>query len=450
MKTLKMLGDISCIFLACIGVVITCFFAYYLIFNKDITVGVNNIGDQVGVDIIQKVQSENDLTQNEIAMLEDRWFMQVNYYDNSKSNGVELCELNFNYFTNWDLLSVNYRSSGMQYVGNYNKNGTINSDTNGSDIGWIWNAFSDEVRTNSEAQYYVSPDFYYYDTTNGITWNGHTANEGSLATNLNRATQFIVKIDNRPFLIQLTGSYEKKIGEKKILFGLIKTADVYSTVYYTYANVFKNAIKAVKSNSVGCGDYYITVDLSDYFTIREYDTETGKFKTDNVTNVIKNYAVLKFHYEANGAISSSQSMFGLIENNRKFALGEGEEYDTTYWQERFVYNLTEKDLHLRYSSVYDGYFASLSLATQNMFKQMPRAKVNIVLNLTGTNIIGFDYNAFENFAIDTVKIIGSPQTFYLLEKCLYNSNIKTFIRSSGITLDFGTNAINYLYSEVIL
>lgn len=56
------------------------------------------------------------------------------------------------------------------------------------------------------------------------------------------------------------------------------------------------------------GDYYITVDLSEYFTIRAFDTESGKFKEDDVTDIIKNYSVLKFHYDENGARNSSQSL----------------------------------------------------------------------------------------------------------------------------------------------
>jgi len=66
------------------------------------------------------------------------------------------------------------------------------------------------------------------------------------------------------------------------------------------------------------------------------------------------------------------------------------------------------------------------------------------------NIVGFDYNGFEDFEIDTLSITGNSQTFYLLEKALYNTNLKTLKYSNGITFDFGTNAINNEYVGVVL
>ena len=97
-------------------------------------------------------------------------------------------------------------------------------------------------------------------------------------------------------------------------------------------------MQAVKTNSAGYGDYYITVDLSSLFSIKEFDTETGKYKADNVTDIIKTYSVLKFHYDENGARSSQQSIFGIIDNNSKYDLTQ-DKVDTTYWQERMTYNL---------------------------------------------------------------------------------------------------------------
>ena len=215
-------------------------------------------------------------------------------------------------------------------------------------------------------------------------------------------------------------------------------------------------MNAVKSNSAGYGDYYITVDLSKYFTVYEYNENTGKFVEDTTSDVVKNYAVLKFHYDENGARNSTQSLFGIIECNSKYDIVE-DKIDTTYWQERMLYTLTEKDFNYRYSDVYNGYFASLNLDTKKMFADMPRAKVNIILNLQSQylkdnkiNIVGFDYNGLENFEIDTLTIAGESQTFYLLEKSLYNTNLQTLKYSSGITFDFSYDAINNEYTGVVL
>ena len=122
-----------------------------------------------------------------------------------------------------------------------------------------------------------------------------------------------------------------------------------------------------------------------------------------------------------------------------------------------LYTLSEKDFTYRYSDVYKGYFASLNLDTKKMFADMPRAKVNITINLQSKylidnkiNIVGFDYNGLEDFEIDTLTITGESQTFYLLEKSLYNTNLQTLKYSSGITFDFGSNATNNEYTGVVL
>jgi len=408
------------------------FWGYYKIFNTDITIGVNNIGDQQGLDI----KKEEDMSQAELDAYSERWFMEASYYDNSNKNGIALQEVNFNYFQDWTLLSNVYRSTGMQYLGDYKH----------------------EIKTyKSEAEInnMLHNDFFYYDTTNGISWQGAKGNHGSIGTKLNRNEQLIIKIDNRPFAIQMTGKtdYYK---DARFLGFLWKTGGktLDYTVFHTYPMLFDQVFMAIKSNSKGYGNYYITLDLSSYFSIRELDSD-GKFKADNVTDIIKNYAVLKFRYNPNGARTSSQSMFGIIECNSKYDL-DPPGFDTTYWQERVVYTLTEKDLSYRYSATYDGYFASLSLDMKKMFETMPRRKVKIHINLdsayysgNGINLIGFDYNAFENFEIDTLRIVGSG-TVHLLDKCLYGTRLGTLERSAGISLVFGSNVIETSYAEVII
>ena len=426
MKVLKTVADCCVAFLCAVSICVIIAFVYYHFFVKDITIGINNINDQVAVDIIK----DEDLTSEELDIYKERWFMEANYYSNDKENGIELQELRYNYFTSYALTSADYRSTGMQYVGDY-KHAVI------------------EVDSASEAGRHVFNEFFYYDTTNDISWSGYGGNDAGVSTTLNRDQAFVIKIDNRPFSIQLTGGYDI-YGDKRFLGFLWKTGKrVIGHYYYSYSEVFECVFNAIKSNSQGYGDYYITLDLSDFFTVKEYDPDSGKFKADDVTDIIKNYAVLKFHYDENGARNSSQSLFGSIECNSKYDTVE-DEIDTTYWQERVVYNLTANDLTLRYSEFYEGSFASLPMATKELFASMGRVKMNVVLDLTKTNIIGLDFNAFENLELDTVRITGTRRTFYLLEKSLFNTKLQRLERSKEITLDFADNAVNNEYAEVVL
>ena len=420
MKVIKTIGNCCLIFLTVIAMMVTIAFGYYHFFVKDETVGVNNISDQLGIDLIEKAE---DLTEEEIDIYEERWFMEANYYSNHNNNGIMLQELNFNYFTNYHLTTNDYRSTGMQYLGDYKHHNAT-------------------VKSESERDNYVFKDFYYYDTTDGISFNGYYGNNASVNVLLKRNTSFTIKIDNRAFEIQLDKYWSKKHGWW--IFGYTEYH------YYTYSELFESVMNAIESNSGGYGDYYITLDLSDFFSIREYDSN-GKLKYDNVTDIIKNYAVLKFHYDANGARNSTQSMFNCIACNPSYDLVE-EEIDTTYWQERMLYTLDNSNLSYRYSEVYDGYFVSLDMDMKKTFANMPRAKVNVNIDLINSDkkIIGIDYNGFEDFEIDTITILGNSQKLYLLEKALYNTKLQTLRHSSNITFDFAEHSVNSEYVEVII
>ena len=424
MKTLKIIGNCSFVFLAVIGLLVSIAFGYYHFFVHDITVGSNYIDNQIALDIVKS----DDLTEEQKNEFEDRYFLEANFYSNAKNNGIALQELRLNYFTDYSLLSTAYRSTGMQYLGDLKQEDLTLVET-----------------TKEEADQNEPKGFSYYDTTNGISWDGN-----KIRTQLNRESCFTIKIDNRPFQIQLDKTFEWTTYKRQWYTLWIWNKPTKHVIMYNYLNVFADCMQAIRSNSAGFGDYYITVDLSEYFTIRELD-EHGKYKQDDVTDIIKNYSVLKFHYDENGARNSTQSMFKCIDCNPSYDV-EDKNIDTTYWQERMVYNLTDKDFVYRYSEVYDGYFISLSVDMKTRFANMPRAKVNVNISTTFNDkkIVGIDYNGFENFEIDTLTITGENQTFYVLDKGLYNTKIQTLKRSSGITLDFAQNAINNEYAEVIL
>ena len=435
MKLIKTIANCCLVFIVVIAVCVIIAYVYYHFFVHDTTIGVNNINDQLGLDVV----SSDELTEEQKDEYEERWFMQANYYSNAKNNGVELQELQYNYFTGYDLTVNQYRSTGMQFLGDFR-------------------TYSVDMYNENEVNERVLNEFYYYDTTNGITWSGFKGQYGSVSTVLNRNQQFIIKIDNRPFAIQLDGQYDV-YGR---LWGFLWTVKQY-TVMFDYGDVFDAVFSAIKSNDKGYGDYYITLDLSQYFTIREYDSATGKFRADDVTDIIKNYAVLKFHYDENGARNSSQSIFGSIECNPKYDTNE-DKVDTTYWQERMTYTLTEtsklngKDIFTyRYSEVYGGYFLALSMDCKKLFAGMPRAKVNIALDLQSEyltskeiNIVGFDYNAFDGFEIDTLTLTGKQQTFYMLDNSLNNTELKTLRHSRDIVFEGLSNAINNEYNEVLI
>ena len=433
MKTIKVIGNCCLVFLAIISVCISLAYAYFHFFNNDTTIGVNNINDQLAVDVKKK----DEMTPEEIDEFEQRWFMEVNYYSNSKNNGVQIQELKYNYFTGYDLTENQYRSTGMQYMGDFT-------------------TYTTHVNSEEEANRKVLDEFYYYDTTLDANYSGYKGQYGSVSTTLNRDQQFIIKIDNKPYSIQLTGQYDTISYETSGWWIFKSTKKITTRTYFDYGDVFDCVFSSVESCDKGFGDYYLVIDLSQYFTIREYDFESQKFKADDVTNIIKNYAVVKIHYNENGLLNSNQSIFGSVMCNPNYGVSN-DNIDINYWQERMVYTLNEDDFSYRYSDTYNGYFVSLDIATKKLFTEMPRAKVNINIDLNckylqdnEINIVGIDYNGFENFEIDTLSITGNSQTIYMLDKALYNTKLQTLKYSNGIVLDFAENSINNEYVGVVL
>ena len=117
-----------------------------------------------------------------------------------------------------------------------------------------------------------------------------------------------------------------------------------------------------------------------------------------------------------------------------------------------IYTLTDEHFVYRYSDVYKGYFISLNIDTKSLFAGMPRAKVNVNIETVygDKNIVGIDYNGFENFEIDTLTISGNPQTFHILDKGLVGTQLQKLKYSQGITFDFASNSIDSGYVEEVL
>ena len=186
MKVLKTIGNCCLVFLCVISLCVINGFVYYHYFVKDITIGVNNIDNQVGLDIQEVLKSE-DLTEEEKDELKDRYFLEVNYYSNDKGNGIQLQELRMNYFTSYRLTSADYRSTGMQYLGDY-KGLPLDTWDGNSEVKF-GNPFGNNDRYYGTsdtavgiANNYVDKSFNYYDSTNGINFNGVTNENGSIAT----------------------------------------------------------------------------------------------------------------------------------------------------------------------------------------------------------------------------------------------------------------------------
>ena len=299
---------------------------------------------------------------------------------------------------------------------------------------------------------------YYYTYQDDVSWAGYRYDNYGSNTVFNNSDPFIVSIDKKPYLIQLNG-FRKYKQDKTFLFFKIGTEE--KKVELTWLDLVLDLLYSVNTNSYGSGEHYLLFDCSDYFkSIKEYNPETKKFDKTPDVDIVKNYSYVKFKVSDNGATKSSQSLFGLIKSRNNY--GETPSSSSIeYWQSRVNYTITESTIidgksaiNYRQSNLYDGAFASISLDVKTLFSELPATKVNITLDLdklkkSKINLLGLDVNAFANFEIDKLEIIGSG-SFYILDNALVNTKIKTIKHSSNLKLITSGYITNSEYTEVVV
>lgn len=428
MKTIKTIGDISLLALAVFSALIIAAYVMYRLFDTTITTGTNYIDEQVGLDVIEAGEDNED----EYA---ERWFMEVNYYSNDNNNGFELSELTFNYFTDYTLNSSAYYSIGMQFVGE-NPEELRNYFRSESDyVSW----FNGKLNPSTRFDDFFDNRFYYYNGSFDI-WT-------SAITYPTRNLSMIVKIGGEPFLIQLNKYYTSKSASAWYIL-----SDKYRIYFPVYTTLFGDVINAVKNNSQGAGDWYMKMDLSDYFSVKKYDASSGKW-SEQEADEIWTYAVVKFHYSSDGAVNSTQSMFNMINGERT----GGSEVNTDYWQAHVVYELAAAQFVYRYSEAYGGWFVALSTQDIKNFAALSKTEFNVTVDISkiysayGYNVVGIDYDGFAGLDIDTLSIISTSyknQTFYISEGAV--TSLNTLAYSSSLTLNISDGALPSDYTEVIL
>lgn len=484
MRFLRNLGFVSLVLLAVLGVVVDIGYLFYVLFDKTTTQDIFNINDQTPVDL-KDVKDEMNLSDAEIKKLEDRKLFEVNLYSNvetkknNEKTGVLLQELKLQHFTSPDLDTNSIISTGMQYVSDYNgRQGMYTSqgayyvkqgsaalqllsgkvDSFGKTLNILYESSGQkEFATEADANNYVSPDFNYYECigVDGVTWDAK-----GLQTQLNRKTEFIVKIDGEAYKIRLDGFKDNRWDNRPnvkengwdIFKYLIPTTwnDYGGKVdYYNWDMVFEDIMHAVVTNNLYTGTHYGVVNLSKYFTVTQrYNEKDKKWYPASEADQQVAYAVVKFNYNTKGAISNKQSIFGVIADDPRFDLTEVK-YETDYGQHNVIMELTTASLDKRYSETYNGYLLSMSIDMQRRLKDMPPYSINLTIDLSDNDfdgiLVGFDINAFANFEIEKIKIISRFAfnfDFYLLSNCLLNTGI-TGIETIGsiniVNLGSGVN-----------
>lgn len=421
----KRIVDFCVICLTLVACLFIGLFIYQSFIDKEFTVGVNNIDNQLAVDaeVIESDSSSSDIDR--------RVLFQVNYYSNNKGNGTKLRELSFNYFDDWTLSQNVYRSSGIQFLNDYY---TVNNDLNYDDnitfseydVRMAWNYSNPDTmkrKIKSLESNFAKSDLYFYDWTADVSYQGKP--NSSVATGLQVNHPYVIKIDGKPYAITLDKTYDYVV---KNFWGSWT-----NTVNFTWYDIFQGCMTAVEGNSGGYGDFYIKGDFSKYFTIFGFNKETGKFDDDSVSDIIRTYAVIKFHYDENGASSAKDSLFDQLYADANYGITE-----VDYAGIKSVYTFTEKDFSCRYSDTVGGDLLSLKQDAQNFIELHPNSLIKFDIDFSSLeNVIGFDFNAFAGVPINKLCLRSdSAKTLTFLDDSLSSSGVNLIYKSDLLTLRF--------------
>lgn len=417
---------------------------HFIVKPNHITTGTNYFTDQSPTDILEI----DNISEDKIDSYKNRTLFELNYYDNTQNNGIELCEFKLNYFMDSTMTTSTCRSVGFQ----------VHFDVSQ----WLFSNWGDSSQIISAVNYLNSKDtsvlcYTFYDDLN---WQSFDYNYNTTNSALNSSDKFIVKIDETPYLIELNGYKEYTVD--KTFLG-IKTGEETKQYKLTWFDLFSEIAYSVKTNSKGYSEGYMLLNVSDYFkSVKQFNPDTGKFDKLPDVDIVNNYAYVKFNYSDKGVTNANQSLFGLIDGDCNYGKTNSDIQIQDYWNVKLNYTIDENTkidntniFELKHIDSYNGDFVDLSLQMKSILNSIPDNNLNIVIDIDkintkyGVNCKGLYISAFQDLKINSLKIIGSGE-FNVLTKSLINSDIKTIYKSKDIYLNISDSAINNEYEVVEL
>lgn len=398
--------------LAIAGVAIIGVFAWTKATNFDITQSTNFISST-------DVSTEPTEEPEEVAPEEPERTLTINYYSNENSNGTVLQELMFTAYADFNFTEKIYL--GMQVTYDYEL--IVNTA---------------KVKTDEELLAYYNSwydtSFNYYVSHDGVSYKEITP--------ISRQNILYLSIDGEPYALKM----DKYNSESNYaLFGLILTS--YKAWVATYSSLFANLMDTVESCSYGFGDYEIAPNLSKYFSLYKFNTQTNKLEnTDVLSDYVSTFVTTRVHYDKNGAVASNQSLFGIINYDPSY--DHTGITDVNYWKYYTIHTIDLSKCSLRYSELYQGNLLTLNSALISKLQSDDYVKFRIKIDCSDSSIVGLDFYAFAGVVIDSVELInnGENKDFYICDYALPNlSNDK--INATNLNLIISDNAFMEVADE---
>lgn len=310
--------------------------------------------------------------------------IEIKLYTNENENGIKCLEVKFNYYTDTTIPTTEDEYKNTYAQGFQMTDGSFFSFR--STLGW-WSSTWSTTPVNC----------YYYNTTNNVSFYAINA----LTPDDSWIVDYSIKSADGTTQNNLVKLMQK---------GSVQTGTgALGWVGYTEQNIYMALHNMLLSaGSLNDGEWILQFDMSDYFTFKIYDSETGQFSSDytDETSVFVNIKVTK---SSNGLVYASQSMFGAVEHDTNYSYVGITANE--YWESYTVYTLSANDFSF---AINDDYLvvATLNEDVYSYISTFKRLYLIVYINLDDFGFDGLAEGAFHGLPINEVIITSSTQRYF--------------------------------------
>lgn len=355
----------------------------------------------------------------------ERYFMELEYWENADGKGKEVFEFTFNGYTDWQQQAV--LGKGVQYVANEGASGlpSILSGGNWSQV------------------------YYDYDERYNTAWASLEGEEVDFGDGL------YVGIGDETYMLKMEGKwYEpvetfnltKSIGSVfRNLFtdwdGFSRRESWYDTKIiehsYTMQDFYADILNSMVQNTTGYGSMVCNlVDLAKYFNLYKLDESNNPvLVTDATDNSIFFAVKVTRHFE--GFRRAGDSNFGMLLGDRYFTTVDSDNYFNDYSDTEVLPTLTGRDFDY-YTIGTGGYIAFVKQSVVDELTAAGVTEVAVDINANDSYFIGnTDFVAVQASSFGGLRLkalrIGLYQSAEEITFTIYEAS--SFERLTGLALD---------------
>lgn len=351
---------------------------------------------------------------------EEHYLMELDYWDNSKGNGIEVAEFSFNAYSGTDCTTV--LKKGVQFNNLSNKQGLD------SLVDYLSFSHLQETAWNRT----------YYDKDGGASWQS--------VDGIKTGVPMYITMDNtngEPELFEfiLNGTfttYTKQFNFGKSfvnafrgLAGNVNYSDqntwydyLPETHEYTMNDFLETMFTCLTKNNIKYGTNVLSlVDLAKFFEIKKFNTQTEQWDTfTDGHDTQKSYFSVKVNLHEDGLQRASDSVYGMYATQSDFTLIDTDNYYEDYTSVKVTQILGAKDFDYYFSEAYNGYVAIPKVSSLQIIEDDEDVTITVNVNDTffgsNRNIVGFEFKEEDYLKIKSISVnlnCEEEANFYIID-----------------------------------